>query len=172
MKPPPHQYRPPGLGNSGLYVPAVENGAQHMDSGQVDAGQGWSDGPGAGGQNQGVIGLQAGFAGFKIAHFDLLCGSINAGYLGFYSHLDIETVLEQGRRRDQQAGFRRDDIAHEIGQATVGKRDMMPAVNQDDLAGLAKPAGARRAGGAAGHAADDQNAFFSCGRHVNFSWES
>jgi hypothetical protein len=51
-------------------------------------------------------------------------------------------------------------MAHEVGQTTVGKGDVVPAVEYDDFRVLVQPAQARRAGGAARDASEITTRFF------------
>ena len=160
-----HQHRTLGLGDGILQFAAVGDGTQDMDSGQVDAGQGRSDRPGARRQDQRIIGIETHLSRFEVPCLDQPADAVDAGDLGLRSDFDVEAILEQGGCRHQQLGFRLDDIAHEVRQTAIGEGYMRSPIEQDDLAGFAKTPGTRRTGGAAGHAADDEEAFLAAWVH-------
>ncbi len=93
---------------------AVGNGAQHVNTGQIDAGQGRPDRFRAGGYHQGVIVFLTGLAGLEIAGLDDLALRRDDHDLGFQPDLDVEAILEQLWCRHQQLFLRLDHITHEI----------------------------------------------------------
>jgi hypothetical protein len=77
------------------------------------------------------------------------------------AHVDAEALAEQPGRRLKELRFVADDIADVVWQSAIGEGDEGPAFQHDDLGLLVKPPQPRRASGAAGHAADD-NDFSHC----------
>ena len=78
-------------------------------------------------------------------------------HLAVDAGVDVEHVAKGVRGRDQEARLLLDHAADVVGQAAVRVRDVGPALHHEDLGVLVEPAQARRARGAAGDAADDDD---------------
>jgi hypothetical protein len=73
----------------------------------------------------------------------------------FDARIDVEALLEQLDRRDQQFLLVLDHVAYIVGQAAVRERHELAFLEHDDVHVLVLAAQSGRAGGAAGDTSDD-----------------
>ncbi len=139
---------------------AIEIGdvVQGEDALRVDAGNPpRPDHLGAGGQQQPIVRLVRLGPGFEIAQAHGLGGAVDRQRLGAGAHVDMIARLEQRFLGDEKLLAFGDGAGDVIGQAAIGEADVGPAFDEDDLGRFADSAQARRRGGAAGDAPDDDN---------------
>ncbi len=112
---------------------------------------------GAGREQQPIVGLVRLGPGFEIAQAHGLGGAVDRQRLGAGAHVDVIARLEQRFLGDEKLLAFGDGAGNVIGQSAIGEADVGPAFDEHDFSGFADPAQARRRGGAAGDASDDDN---------------
>ena len=131
---------------------------QGEDTLRVDAGYPPRPHPfGAGGEQQPIVGLVGLGPGLEIAQAHSPGGAVDRQRLGARAHVDMVTRLEQRFLGDEKLLALGDGARNVIGQAAIGEADVGTAFDKHDLSCFADAAQARRRGGAAGDAADDND---------------
>ncbi len=143
---------------------AVGDGAQSKDARQVRARPARTDRRSPRRQHQLIVGFVVLAPGNVIANRKGARFAVNGDGLMPRAHLDVEPLLEQRGRGQQQLGLVVDHIAHIVGQAAVCKRDVGPAIEKQNLRFLIKAPQARRACRSAGYAAHNHYTFI---RHIS-----
>ena len=111
----------------------------------------------AGGQNQLVIAFGVIFTGLDIVHGDLLFLRIDGGDFIPYPHIHIEPAVEALGCLESESRFLVDLTADVIGQAAVGKGDVLSPLEHDDLCLFIQTTQTGRRRSAASHATYNQN---------------
>ena len=120
-------------------------------------GSGGRSGDGAGGQHELVVGLDVLAARRELAHGDGLRRAVDRQHLVPGAHVEGEGLPQALRGLQQQRLAILDVAADVVRQAAVGERDVVVALEDDDVGALIEPAQARGSRHPAGDAADDHN---------------
>ncbi len=159
-----------GAGALPLQEGANAEGVLHRPQGedalQVDAGQGRTDGPGPGGEDQLVIGLSVLAAVAQPPDGDGVLLRLDGQDLVLDPDVDAEPGLEALRGLEGQDPLVLDGPPDVVGQAAVGVGDIAAPLQNDDLGLLVQAAQAGRRGGPSGHASDDDDFHDASSSHL------
>ena len=123
----------------------------------LDALKGRADGRSARREHQRVVAFGVGFAGGVVLHGHSLFGAVHRKHLALHPHIHVETGVEGLGGLQLQRLPLGDGSADVIGQAAVGKRDVLALFKQNDFGVFIVAAQPGSGAGAAGHTAHNQN---------------
>ena len=135
----------------------VLHGAEGEQPVDAHAGQRRLGGPGAGGEDQLVVGLCKDLARSQVFHVHRLGVRVDGRHLVADPHVHPEAPPEALRRLERQLRPVGDDAADVVGQAAVGIGYIPGPLKHHDLRRLVQPPEPGRRRGPAGHAAHDHN---------------
>ncbi len=145
-----------GLAEDAVHVLEVSQGE---DARVIDAGEGWAEGGGSGGEDEVVVGVVFFGAGGEVAEVDGFVFAVDAGGFGEGADFEVEELAEGVRGLEGEFGAVGDFAADVVGEAAVGEGDVGSAFDDDDAGFFGVAAGAGRGGSATGDAADDEDGF-------------
>ncbi|MGB8478744.1 MAG: hypothetical protein WCE63_07875 [Acidobacteriaceae bacterium] len=90
--------------------------------------------------------------------------TVNRGDFTARADFDVEPFPKQGGSGQQEFRLLMNYVAHMVGQAAIGKRDVLPTIQQHDLRVFIHPSQTRRTGCAARDTSNDHYPFL---RHVS-----
>ena len=126
-----------------------------MHAREVDAGDRRTHRLRARGQREGVVRLRVLGAVIDAAHGHGLRRAIDRDDLLPDPHVEVERLAQALGRLHEQAAAIGDHPADEVGQAAVGERDVVAALEHDDLGELVETTGAGGEGCSSGDSADN-----------------
>ena len=148
----------------------IRHGPKGADAGAVDAGNGGTQRGGTGGDHQIVVAFLICLAGLRILYSDGLFLSVDGRRFAVDAHVDLKAFPHQLRRHQQQGVSAADHVAHVVGQAAVGVRNVLSTLQDHDLPVRVKPAKSCRAAGASGYPSDN-HCFFHNRPPDHMNWD-
>jgi len=135
----------------------VPDPAEHVDRVQVDAGERGPDGVGAGGEGEFVVRLVVLLAGAHDAGAYGLRGAVDRDHLDAVADVDVQGFPQALGGLEHQATALLDRLADVVRQPAVGERDVVAALEHDDLGELVQAARPRRDRHPCRYSADDDD---------------
>ena len=117
---------------------------------------------GTGAQRERVVALGVLASRRQLAHRDGLLLAVDGQHLVADAHIDVERLAQALGRLQQQAAAIGDHLADVVREPAVGERDVVPALENDDLGVLIEATGAGGNGCAGGNATDNDDLHEKC----------
>ncbi len=132
------------------YIPEAEN------MGKVDAGNGRPDRLRSGGEDDAVVAFPVRLPRPEVPDLDLFVRPVYLRHLGEDAYVDVVALREIMDGRHEELLPLRDYPSDVVWQTAIGKRDVLPPLEKDDVGPLVEPPGPCCRGRTACNASDDQ----------------